>query len=266
MAEKTNDDIRAQTSVLEMPPSTLTGKFGKAFREPSVLFCHLKKRLIQAWRVYICRDEFTIALTKWFRDKGDDTLRLNYSLNPDSIVFDLGGYRGDFAEAIYKKHGCYVFVFEPVTKFYLESVSRFEHNERVKCFNYGLSDSSGSFSISNKCDGSSLVRNNADSECEVVFVNQFSAEIEKLQIKQIDLLKVNVEGSEFLLLPHILDSNLISIIKNIQVQFHAFYPNARILRDEIRSRISETHKEMWNYPFVWESWTLKSTPTQSHAE
>ena len=48
------------------------------------------------------RDEFQEIATKWVEDKGDETLRLDYSLTEDSIVFDLGGYRGDFAEAIHK--------------------------------------------------------------------------------------------------------------------------------------------------------------------
>ena len=29
-------------------------------------------------------------------------------------------------------------------------------------------------------------------------------------------------------------------------------------RDEIRSKLQETHYEEWNYPFVWESWARKS--------
>jgi hypothetical protein len=70
---------------------------------------------------------------------------------------------------------------------------------------------------------------------------------------------MNVEGAEFLILPHILkNKKIIEIIENIQIQFHTFYPNAKQLRDEIRSKLSETHIEEWNYPFVWESWKLKS--------
>jgi len=31
----------------------------------------------------------------WFAVNGDQTLRLNYDLDANSLVFDLGGYKGD---------------------------------------------------------------------------------------------------------------------------------------------------------------------------
>jgi hypothetical protein len=125
--------------------------------------------------------------------------------------------------------------------------------------NYGLSDSNGSFYISDEDNGSSLIKNNTSGSCEKVFVKQFNEEIENLKLNHIALLKMNVEGAEFLILPHILSNKkIIKIIENIQIQFHTFYPNAKQLRDEIRAKLSETHKEEWNYPFVWESWKLKS--------
>lgn len=234
-------------------------KLGKASRNPSLIGRFLKNRLLQPYRLYIQRDEFTVAVKKWFRDRGDETLRLNYKLNTNSIVFDMGGYKGEYAESINRKFGCYVYVFEPVNRFYIECVKRFTGNEKVRCFNYGLSNSNGSFFISDEDNGSSLIKNNTSDSCEKVIVKRIDEEIENLKIKRIDLLKINVEGAEFLILPHILNNkNLIKNIGHIQIQFHTFYPNAKRLRDEIRTQLSETHNEEWNYPFVWESWTLKS--------
>ena len=40
---------------------------------------------------------------RWFADNGDRTHRLNYDLNSNSVVFDVGGYKGDFAFSIYEK-------------------------------------------------------------------------------------------------------------------------------------------------------------------
>ena len=31
---------------------------------------------------------------RWFADRGDQTLRLDYDLNENSVVLDLGGYHG----------------------------------------------------------------------------------------------------------------------------------------------------------------------------
>ncbi len=76
-------------------------------------------------------------------------------------------------------------------------------------------------------------------------------------MEYIDLLKINVEGSEFLILPDIISKKIINKIKYLQVQFHTFFPNSKKLRDEIREKLTETHEEEWNYTYVWESWKKK---------
>ena len=77
---------------------------------------------------------------RWLADNGDYTLRLNYPLNSDSVVVDLGGYRGDFANNIHNKFNCNVYVFEPFKDFYNVIEGRFKSNEKIKVFNYGISD------------------------------------------------------------------------------------------------------------------------------
>ena len=53
-------------------------------------------------RFYLDKEIFLIELKRWYKDNGDENLRLSYpSLNINSIVFDLGGYKGDFAFQIY---------------------------------------------------------------------------------------------------------------------------------------------------------------------
>jgi FkbM family methyltransferase len=196
-------------------------------------------------------------MTQWYVDRGDETLRLDYPLTPESIVFDLGGYKGDFAADIYEKHKCNVYVFEPVQRFYSACIDRFRGNEKIKCFNYGLSNENGSFLISDEDNGSSIIKNNASGSCERVFVKSFDEEMKALGVPHIDLLKINVEGAEFLILPHILAKNLMPKIRYLQVQFHTFYPQAKTLRDNIRRQLSDTHDEQWNYTFAWESWARR---------
>ena len=52
--------------------------------------------------------EFDKAIQRWFRDKGDQTLRLNYDLNEHSVVFDLGGYEGQWSADIFQRYQCNV--------------------------------------------------------------------------------------------------------------------------------------------------------------
>ena len=232
----------------------LLRRLSSAKRNPFSLALILLNKLSFWWSVYILRDEFSRTASKWFSDRGDLKLRLSYPLTKDSIVVDLGAYKGDFAYDINRKYDCYVYCFEPVSKFYLNCKKRFDSNKKIKCFDYGLSNANGSCLISNEANASSLIKNNKSSDCEIVNIKQFEQAMEDLQIKHIDLLKINIEGSEFLLLPHIINSSLIKNISNIQVQFHAFYPNAKGLRNQIQEQLSKTHKISWNYPFIWESW------------
>ena len=42
----------------------------------------------------------------WFKNDGDNTLRIDYNLNNTSLVIDLGGYYGEFSQKIYDKYKC----------------------------------------------------------------------------------------------------------------------------------------------------------------
>lgn len=62
----------------------------------------------------LIQNSFQREVRRWFRDKGDSTLRLDYPLDAESIVLDVGGYKGDFTALIHEKFNCRVFVFEPL--------------------------------------------------------------------------------------------------------------------------------------------------------
>ena len=58
------------------------------------------------------------AEKRWYEERGDYTHNVNCNLSENSIVFDVGGYAGSWAEQIYDKYNCTVYVFEPVKHFY----------------------------------------------------------------------------------------------------------------------------------------------------
>jgi FkbM family methyltransferase len=202
----------------------------------------------------VLRDEFSIAIRQWFRDRGDETLRLQYALNPACVVFDLGGYRGDFAAEIVGRFGSRVYVFEPVRAYYLACVQRFAGSPQVQCFNYGLMATAGSFGISLEENSSSIVKDAGAAPTEIVRVESFQAVVDELGVGEIDLLKINIEGGEYEVVRHLISTGLIARVRHLQVQFHDFIPDARVLRDALRHDLRSTHRESWNYPFVWESW------------
>ena len=198
-------------------------------------------------------------VNRWFDDGGMNN-RLNYNLNKNSIVFDLGGYHGTFAESIYDKFNCNVYVFEPYKPFFDIINQKFENNTKVRVFNYGIYDQTSKVKFDAIDDGSTIVdftqRNLDDINFFEVEVKSFKEVYDELNIDVIDLLKINVEGAEYMILKHIFENNYAKKIKNFQVQFHSIL-NSEQLLEEVRKQLSKTHKQDWNYQWVWESWSLK---------
>jgi FkbM family methyltransferase len=216
------------------------------------------RKLGTLYRQYVRQDPFLLEAARWFKDKGDDTLRLDYPLTQDSIVFDVGGYHGDFAAAIHEQYGCSVYIFEPVKEFYQKCVARFRDNTKIICLNYGLSSTDGWFNIGLAENASSFTMSDHQRNVEQVRVRSVIECIRELRAHQIDLLKINIEGGEFDLLPAVIRSGDIKKVLYLQVQFHNFIDHAASRRAEIRSALTTTHTEMWNYDFVWESWKRTS--------
>jgi len=219
------------------------------------IVANVASKLDYYYKFYVLRDSFLWNVKKWFADRGDETLRLDYPLDQNSIVFDVGGYRGDYAEAIHNKYGCNVYIFEPVQMFYDECVKRFSNNTSIKIYNYGLSSTSSWFEMSVNNDKSSFKINDIGS-IQQAQLRSFTEVVAEIGVERIDLIKINIEGGEFDLLPAMIDSGLINRIKFIQVQFHNFVAGAFESRLKIRNSLEKTHTEMWNYEFVWESWEL----------
>jgi FkbM family methyltransferase len=199
--------------------------------------------------------EQSSAIQRWFRDKGDSTLRLDYPLTEDSVVFDVGGYKGEWSQQIATRYNPYIYIFEPVPHFYSLIVEKFEHNPKIKVFDFGLFDTTKTDSLVLDNDGSSLY-GSADDHIEISLMD-VDGFLKKHHIKEIDLIKINVEGAEYPLLRRMIDKGIVQKCGDIQVQFHTFYPDAVKLRDEIRASLENTHSLTYDYTFVWENWRRK---------
>lgn len=190
----------------------------------------------------------------WFSINGDKTLRLNYPLDSSSVVIDVGGYEGQWASDIFSKYCCNIIIFEPVKEFYIKIKDRFIKNEKIVVYDLGLGNSDKNIKISLLNDSSSLFKNNTNEEnIKIVDTSVF---FNKHNIDNIDLMKINIEGSEYDLLENLIKNNLIHQIKNIQVQFHDFVPNAKERMIKIQEKLKETHHVTYQYEFVWENWEI----------
>ena len=213
-------------------------------------------KLSRLYKIYILKDEFTIQVKKWLADGGDHNLRLDYpELTSVSIVFDLGGYLGDFTAAIIERYNCKAYIFEPHPEYFSKCIERFSPYENVMVLNYGLADKNGEFFLSNSLDGSSFINpNHSQKDGIKCVIRDLSSVLSELDIKSIDLMKINIEGGEFPLMEHIISCDKQAIVGQYQIQFHNFVENAVDRRMQISRALSKTHVRTWCYTFVWENW------------
>jgi FkbM family methyltransferase len=197
-----------------------------------------------------------IRVQPWFADKGDTTLRLNYDLDENSIVMDLGGYKGEFAADIYCKYSATIYVFEPILNFYDIIKDKFSNTNKVISYPYGLAENDSELKIS-LTDNSSSVYIDSD-QFEIIQLKSIVNFIKVNNITKVDLIKINIEGGEYEILESLIEHNMISIFNNIQVQFHDFIiDNAKERMNKIQTELAKTHKLTYHYEFVWENWKLK---------
>tara|TARA_R110000751_G_scaffold105046_4_gene200870 strand:+ start:91315 stop:91998 length:684 start_codon:yes stop_codon:yes gene_type:complete len=192
----------------------------------------------------------------WFAVKGDQTLRLNYPLNKDSVVFDLGGYKGEFAADIYNKYQSTIYVFEPIQSFYNLIKQQFIDNPRIKAYQYGLAGQDQTMQISLTDNSSSVyIKSKLTETIQLKSIIDF---IKTNNIDYIDLIKVNIEGGEYDVLEALIAHNMLPLFSDLQIQFHDFIiPSATERMKKIQAELSKTHQLTYQYEFVWENWTLK---------
>jgi FkbM family methyltransferase len=207
---------------------------------------------IQRTGTRIWRSDDETRCGEWFEVSGDDTLRVEYDLNSESTVLDVGGFMGQWTSDIFSRYCAHVYVFEPLPQFADSIARRFKRNARVQIYPFGLSDKSGVFNLYPDEDGTSTFQRSSEP-----VPAQFRAASEVFKecgFEHVDLMKINIEGGEYSLLEHLMDTGWIHRIANIQVQFHDIMPESRQHMIAIQDRLTMTHRITWQYPLVWENW------------
>ena len=192
-------------------------------------------------------------ILRWFRDNGDYTDNINYDLNEDSVVMDLGGYTGVWAQQMITIYNPKMYILEPITEFHNIMVDKFNNNDKVKLMNCGVAteNKDGVIYLSN--DGtSSNIQNGSSINVKFKTIETI---LKEFKIEKVDLIQINIEGDEYPILEQLIENKLINKFENIQIQFHNGIENDIERRDNIRKGLMENNfSNKFDYPFVWESW------------
>lgn len=199
------------------------------------------------------------SLNQWKLDEGDKTHIFNYDLNQDSIIIDLGGYYGIWAELLLEKIFPLtpkIILVEPVVEFYNHLVLKFKNNPNVIILNCGVSTNNNEElkDLYLSSDGSSTnFKEGTITKINTLPINKILSDN---NIDNVDLIQINIEGDEYSLMEYMINSGIITKFKNIQIQYHLGIDNDRERREKIRNGlITNDFKLKFDYPFVWESWT-----------
>ncbi|WP_306155449.1 FkbM family methyltransferase [Roseovarius sp. MMSF_3281] len=201
---------------------------------------------------------FFDAYKAWRKENGQARLTDYADLPEGAVVFDVGGFRGEWTDTVLAQSAtAHVHVFEPHPGFAETLRQKFRGDSRVTVHELAIGSSTGTMELSDAGDASSAVADHGKS---------FTAPIQKVDeflsdqdIRHIDLMKVNIEGGEYDLLPALIDTRAITALDRLQVQFHLFEPGMQPLRDTIRQNLEKSHTCTWSYPFVWEEWRRKTS-------
>jgi len=185
-----------------------------------------------------------------------DYLRYNYNLNNNSIVIDLGAHNGVFTENIFQKFNCFVYSFEPIFKHYESCLNKFKMIDKIKIYPSGLSSENKVVDFHIAGEASSIYFGDVLGEFGINLkkIDEFLLE-EKIEI--VDLIKMNIEGSEYELLEYMLNNNLITKFKNLQIQFHDnVFDGWEQKYHYIKENLKKTHHLTYEFEFKFENWEI----------
>jgi len=197
--------------------------------------------------------------------------RLDYPLTADSLVWDVGAYRGEFSVAASKRWGCDVMAFEPVIPWYHQIVGKkFADDDRaaeifpgLEVWPFGLAERDFWQDVPIAGDRTSAYAeagNDPLYHAEAPMRLQFKDVIAFMDldgITSVDLAKINIEGGEYALLRRLIDAGYISRFRYLQVQFHTFMPEFGEKYLALKKDLEKTHCLSWRWPWRWESWARR---------
>jgi FkbM family methyltransferase len=200
-------------------------------------------------------DEQYRALKRYKWTKDTTPLDVEYPNAVGGVVLDFGGYSGGFALRCERELSAKVYCYEPVPQFQTEISKSLPENSRIELRRHGVAAETRQAAFH--------LRGEATGECtqaeDAVIVELQSIDdiLSRDAPSGVSLMAMNIEGSEYEVLEKLIDTGSIAGIAHLRVQFHLSVPQARERYASIAQGLFKTHKLVWRYPFIWESWSRK---------
>jgi FkbM family methyltransferase len=191
-------------------------------------------------------DFFTLLNTPKAKPLGIRIYSPNYiflnNFNQNSIIIDAGcGYLAEFSCGMIKEYGLHAYGIDPTIKHkpFLTELE-LKNNGRFKHIPVAISKNNGSITFHETLDNESgslrndhiHVLNDSIRTYQVDSMNLLTL-LDHLNLKEVDLLKLDLEGAEYELLENITEEDL-KPFKQIYIEFHHFAVKGYSKRDTYR--------------------------------
>jgi FkbM family methyltransferase len=206
---------------------------------------------------------YSRAILRWWEDTKTRDLLHECPLDERSLVFDVGGFTGEWARQITQRYKPSMHIFEPDHLSFTELEKAYAGDPKVKCHPFGLAGKDSTATLHHASMGSTVFSDTSPAtlkkqrETSQIQLRDVRAFMKELGDPEIDLIKVNIEGGEYELLDRMIENGLHLKCKRIRVQFHEWIAGSHRMYDRIRAGFARSHDVEWEYPFVWESWVRK---------
>ena len=178
-------------------------------------------------------------------------------IDSNSVVVDVGAYTGSWAQHLVERYDPVIYAFEPNPRSFEQLKQKAENNPKLQPISYGLGDEDITVEFTLNGLGSSMCderSGHSDMPRIMVDIAAIDRVWRDLQLGQVDLMKINIEGAEFPLLERMIETDLLNRVGCFMIQFHEWHPGAYAKRRRIREELSKTHRLVWDFYFVWEKW------------
>lgn len=183
-----------------------------------------------------------------------DKRSVEFPLTQESVVFEVGGYIGRWAREIAERFDPELHVFEPQRWAYDQCRVALLPYPNATVYPYGLATERGVRPLGNfETDGCSLVNIPQDKPTGVGEFEEIRNFLDYRKIRKIDLMLMNIEGYEFELIPHMIETGIMKRIHFFMCQFHLHERN-ECEYYELRKQIAKGRHIRFDYGPVLTCW------------
>ncbi len=186
-----------------------------------------------------------------------DKLSVDFPLTKDSVVLEIGGYEGRWAQEIAKRYDPRLYVFEPQTWAYNKCVEKLYPYKNTRIYNMGLAVERGEFPMGNyETDGCSLTDIPSSKPVGLGYFIAFEEFFKNAAppVRHIDVCLMNIEGYEFKLIPHMIETGVMDNIDYFMCQFHPRNDAEFQQHYDIRRQLSKTKKKRFDFGKILTCW------------